>query len=142
MPTIERSMLVPYSCERMFALVLDVERYPEFLPSCSGARVLSRGENEICGEVDLNFKGIRHSFSTCNHLTPCERIDLALKDGPFSTLDGYWSFQDLGAGCKVSLKLDYDFSSRLLAMALGPIFSLFANGLVEAFNQRAREIYG
>lgn len=142
MPTVERSMLVPYSCERMFALVLDIERYPDFLPSCSGARVLSRSEEEVCGEVDLNFKGIRHSFSTCNRLTPFERIDLALKDGPFRTLDGYWLFQDLGAGSKVSLKLDYDFSSRLLAMALGPIFSLFANGLVDAFNQRAREIYG
>jgi len=140
-PTVERSMLVPYTCEQMFALVIDVDRYAEFLPSCDGARALSRSDEEVCGEIDLNFKGIRHSFSTCNRLTPFERIDLSLQDGPFSTLEGYWLFQDLGAGCKVSLKLDYDFSSRLLALALGPIFSLFANGMVDAFNQRARAIY-
>ena len=142
MPTVERSMLVPYRSSQMYALILDVDRYPEFLPSCSGARVLQRSEEQVCGEVDLNFKGIRHSFSTCNQLTPYERIGITLKDGPFSSLDGAWTFQDLGDGCKVSLRLDYAFSSRLLALALGPIFNLFANGLVDAFYQRARSLYG
>jgi len=135
-------MLVPYSTERMYALVLDVERYPEFLPNCVGARVLKHSDQQVCGEVDLNFKGIRHSFSTCNDLTPNQRIGIKLLQGPFSDLGGAWTFQDLGQGCKVSLNLDYAFSSRLLALALGPIFSLFANGLVDAFNQRARELYG
>jgi len=149
-PTVERSMLVPYPSAKMYALILDVDRYPEFLPSCSGARVLQRSEDQVCGEVDLNFKGIRHSFSTCNQLTPYQRIGITLKDGPFSRLDGAWTFHELGQGssagetqgCKVSLKLDYDFSSRLLALALGPVFNLFANSLVESFHQRARELYG
>ena len=146
MSTVERSMLVPYSSAQMYALVADVESYPQFLPNCRGARVLKREGDIVCGEVDLNFKGIKQSFSTCNRMVPNERIDMELLDGPFSQLSGGWVFEDLSQGgkqgCKVSLALDYDFSSRVLALALGPVFGIFANSLVDAFYQRARTVYG
>jgi len=144
--TVERSMLVPYSTAQMYALVADVESYPQFLPNCRAARVLKREANTVCGEVDLNFKGIKQSFSTCNLMVPNERIDMELLNGPFSRLSGGWTFEDLSQGrnqgSKVSLKLDYDFSSRVLALALGPVFGIFANSLVDAFYQRARSVYG
>lgn len=150
MATVERSLLVPYSGEQMYALVADLESYPSFLPSCRGARILKRDADRVCGQVDLDFKGIRQSFSTCNRMVPNQRIEMELLDGPFSHLSGGWRFQDLGRGdgpdriqgCKVTLSLDYDFSNRMLRLALGPVFGLFANSLVDAFNQRAQQIYG
>lgn len=150
MSTVERSLLVPYSSAQMYALVADVESYPQFLPSCRAARVLKREGDQVCGEIDLDFKGIRQSFSTCNRMVPNERIDMELLDGPFSQLSGGWQFQDLGRGqesgrvqgSKVALCLQYDFSNRVLGLALGPVFGLFANGLVDAFNQRAQQTYG
>ncbi len=146
MARVERSMLVPYSCAQMYQLVADMESYPRFLPSCRAARILSRDGDRVCGEVELNFKGVKQSFSTCNRMVPNERIDMDLRDGPFSDLSGGWTFEDLSrgdaVGCKVALILDYHFSNPLLRLALGPVFEVFANGLVDAFNQRARVIYG
>lgn len=141
MSRVERSMLVPYSTAQMYALVADVESYPLFLPNCRAARLLKHEKDTVCAEIDLNFKGIRQSFSTCNRMVPNERIDMELLDGPFSNLGGGWTFDDLGKGSKVSLALDYGFSNRVLALALGPVFGLFANNLVDAFNQRARDTY-
>lgn len=138
-----RSALVPYTQQEMFALVSDVDTYPEFLPWCSAARTLSHVDDEVQARIDFSVSGVSKSFTTRNRLVANEAILMQLVDGPFSRLEGGWRFEPLGdAGCKISLDLEYDFSSRLVSMVTGPVFNKIANSLVDAFRQRAVDVYG
>ena len=142
MTTVSKSALVPYSSQQMFDLAADVESYPEFLPWCGGATVLSRDGIEVVAEVVIDVKGMRKSFSTINQLVSPDRIDMKLLKGPFSSLSGGWSFHSLKEdACKVSLDLEFGFSNKLLSMTLGPIFSQIADTLVDAFCKRADSLY-
>ena len=144
MPAIHRHAIVPYTPEQMFRLVDDVERYPEFLPWCAAAKEISREGDVVTGRVELAKGGIHKAFTTRNKLTPPERIEMSLVEGPFRHLHGFWCFDPLkgGEACKVMLELDYEFSSRLVSMAIGPVFNTVANSLVDAFVARAKKIYG
>jgi len=143
MPKITRSALVSHTPEQMFELVNDFARYPEFLPWCGAARVLETTETTIVGELSIQKGSIRQSFATKNTLTPPERIDLSLVDGPFKSLSGHWRFEAVGdSACRVSLDLEFEFAGRLIAMAIGAIFSQIAGSLVDAFCDRADQLYG
>jgi ribosome-associated toxin RatA of RatAB toxin-antitoxin module len=141
--SINRSALVPYSPQEMFALVSDVDAYPQFLPWCGDAQVLDAEGDEVTARIAFAVSGVSKSFTTRNHHTPGRRIDMRLLEGPFSDLRGHWQFDPLGdAGCKISLSLKYDFSSRMVRLVVGPVFGQIANTLVDAFQQRAVEVYG
>jgi len=140
---IRKSALVPYSAEEMYALVADIESYGNFLPWCGGARILERHANNVTAAIDIAYRGVNKSFTTRNVLDPGRQMELKLIDGPFRQLHGYWRFEPLDdQACKVSLDLDFEFANRILAFAVGPVFSQIANGLVESFRKRAEELYG
>jgi ribosome-associated toxin RatA of RatAB toxin-antitoxin module len=144
MMRIQKSALVPYSTAQMYALVSDVEAYPEFLPWCTGARFLSRGEHEVTAQVAISKGAIRQSFTTRNRLHRDERIDMQLVDGPFKRLSGAWRFDPVGGGANgsmVSLHLEFEFSSKLLAMTFGRAFQSIANSMIDAFCTRAHALY-
>ena len=143
MQTISRSALMPYSASEMFSLVDDIVAYPEFLPWCCGTNEIVRDEDEVHASIEINKGALKKSFSTCNRMQQNKMIEMRLKEGPFKHLEGFWRFDQLGdEGCRVSFDLQFEFSNRLLGMTLGPIFSQIANNLVDAFNQRAHQIYG
>ncbi|HBX25981.1 MAG TPA: ubiquinone-binding protein, partial [Gammaproteobacteria bacterium] len=124
-------------------LVNGFERYPEFLPWCGAARVIEATDTIIVGELYIQKGSIRRSFITKNTLTPPARIDLSLVEGPFKSLRGYWLFEAIGSeACRVCLDLEFDFSGRLISIAFGPIFSQIAGSLVNAFCDRADQLYG
>jgi len=140
---VEKSALVPFSAAQMYALVSDMERYPEFLPWCSGARLISKDGEELCGEIEVSRLGVTQRFSTCNRLHPPERMELRLREGPFHSLEGAWVFSPLREdACKVQLRLEFEFSGRLIDKAFGAVFGQIANSLVDAFCTRAYEVYG
>jgi len=141
--SVSRSALVPYTAQEMFALVSDVDTYPRFLPWCSGAQTRQRGDDGVEARIDFHISGISKSFTTHNRHVGNQAIHMHLLDGPFSTLDGSWRFEQLGShGCKISLDLEYDFSSHLVSKVTGPVFNKIANSLVDAFRKRAVEVYG
>ena len=143
MPEVQRSVLVNHTPEQMFDLVDDVERYPEFLPWCGGASVSARDLVRTRATIQINYRGIRQSFTTENTKRPPGEMTIRLVEGPFRELDGQWRFTALGEhGCKIEFRLQYEFSSRLLAKLLGPVFSFIANSFVEAFVKRAERLYG
>ncbi|RMX02608.1 type II toxin-antitoxin system RatA family toxin [Corticibacter populi] len=148
MKQVEKSALVWFSPAQMFALVTDVARYPEFLPWCDHARVLEQDAEGMTAEVGIAFARIRQSFVTRNTHIGQDRVLMRLVRGPFSTLEGEWSFVPLAGGsaetaqaCRVSLVLRYDFDSAALRMLVGPVFDKIANSMVEAFVQRAENLY-
>ena len=143
MQSLSRSALVQYSSKQMYRLVTGIEQYPQFLNWCSDAEILLADNNIVEARVDIELKGIKQSFSTRNTNQPFERIEMALIDGPFSQLSGEWRFTELAENaCKVELDLNFDFNNVVLAKLLGPVFSQISANQIEAFQQRAKQVYG
>jgi coenzyme Q-binding protein COQ10 len=140
---IHRSALVPYSAQQMFALVADIPAYPEFLPWCSGARIVESGEEMVVADIDIAYGGVHKTFTTRNLVQPGKMMEMRLVQGPFSHLHGYWRFAALGAeGSRISLDLEFGVSNRMLGMVLTRVFTGIANELVDCFHQRAAKLYG
>lgn len=138
-----RTALLPYSAAEMYALVDAIESYPEFLPWCKSTTILNRTDDEVHAEIELSRGGINKSFSTCNRSQKNKIIEMRLVKGPFHHLEGFWRFDSLGEhACKVSLDLEFEFSSRLLSLTFGPVFNQIAGTLVDSFCQRAVAVYG
>lgn len=145
MSTVSRSALVPYAPARMYALVNDVASYPEFLPWCAASEVLEEKPGMMLARLHLSWGGMRKTFTTRNRLQPGKMIEIRLVDGPFHHLEGFWRFIPLGddgEACKVALDLEFDFSTPLMAVAFGPVFTQIANTFVDSFTRRARQVYG
>jgi ribosome-associated toxin RatA of RatAB toxin-antitoxin module len=141
MPDVTRSVLVGHSCAEMFALIDAVEAYPEFLPWCGAATVTHRDAARTRATIEINYHGIRQSFTTENAKRPPEEMQIRLVEGPFRRLEGAWRFTALGdRGCKIEFRLSYEFSSRLLGRMIGPVFGYIANTLVDAFVKRAAQL--
>ncbi|EKE73996.1 type II toxin-antitoxin system RatA family toxin [Gallaecimonas xiamenensis] len=142
MPRIERQAHVPYSPQAMFDLVNDVPSYPAFLPGCVASRVLSQGPASMTATLDVAKGPVRKSFTTRNSLFAPDRISMELVNGPFKFLRGDWLFLPHGdQGCMVRLEMEFEFSSTLVGIAFGGIFQQLTHAMVNAFCQRAREIY-
>ena len=134
MPTIKRSALVEHSAARMFALVNDIEAYPRCFAWCDSAQVLEADDVHVIARLDLGFGALRTWFTTENTLSPPHHIDMQLRDGPFRKLSGRWQFHALDeSACKVTLTLDFEPQSRLLAPALTLGFQGLADRMVDDF---------
>ncbi len=146
MKTVHKSVLIWYSPLEMYALVTNVNHYPQFLPWCDHARVVSEDTQGMTAEVGISFAGVRQTFITQNCHTEPSRVDMQLVKGPFSKLDGQWNFHTLGDGtqraCKVELLLNYGFDNAALGKLVGPVFDKIAASLVDAFVKRAQQVYG
>lgn len=144
MPLISRNALVPYNVEEMYALVEDVESYAEFLPWCRSTEVLYRKGEEVKASIEIAKGALNKSFTTLNRLQKNKMIEMRLVEGPFKHLEGFWRFSALkgNEACKISLDLDFEFESKIVAFAVGSIFNQIANSMVDAFCKRAVEVYG
>ncbi len=142
MAHIERTALVAFSDQQMFDLVNDIEAYPQYMDGCIGAQILSRSDAQVTARLDLSKLGMRYSFTTRNQLTPPVSMNMALVEGPFKQMSGIWEFKALAEkACKVSLTLDFEFSSSLVAKAAGKWFESVANELVDGLCRRAAQVY-
>lgn len=146
MKTVHKSVLIWYSPQEMYALVTDVARYPDFLPWCDHTRVVEQDAHGMTAEVGISFGGIHQTFTTQNTHTEPSQVSMQLVKGPFSKLDGQWSFHPLGDGsqraCKVELSLNYGFDNATLGKLVGPVFDKIAASMVDAFVKRAQQVYG
>lgn len=147
MPKFETRRRVPYTPAEMYALVADVESYPEFLPLCEGLDVLERaphGAGELIrAEMRVGYQMIRERFTTQVTLDPTTPEVLAEHlEGPFTHLTNRWRFHPAGNGCEVDFHIDYAFKSLMLQMLVGGMFEQAFRKFADAFEQRARETYG
>lgn len=143
MREVRRSAIVPFSPAQMFDLVADVQRYPEFLPWCTEAELLSKNDAELTGRLSVAQGPLRGQFTTRNRLERPSAMSLKLVEGPFSDLSGQWQFVALGdSGCRVELAMQFAFSNPVKDMLMGAVFEQTCNSLVDAFVDRARQIYG
>ena len=142
MQRVTRSVLVPYAAAQMFALVDDVEKYPQFLPWCAGATVLAQRDEVKTARIDIDYHGVKAHFTTDNANVPAERIVITLSDGPFKQLQGEWHFRALAEdACKVEFELAYEFATGLIETIVGPVFNHIASTFIDAFVRRAEKLY-
>jgi len=142
MTIVQKSALVKFSARQMFDLVNDIEAYPQFLPWCSGSRIIKRGEDMVEAEIIISKGGFKKAFSTRNKIDLGGKITVSLLDGPFSYLEGVWNFMPLREDAsKISLDLEFEMSSKLASLAFGTVFHQICNTMVGAFTNRAKQVY-
>ncbi|MBF0610409.1 MAG: type II toxin-antitoxin system RatA family toxin [Magnetococcales bacterium] len=142
MPRIRLQETVPFTPQQMYDLVVDMERYPEFLPWCVNGRKFHEEESHFHAEMTVSFKGVREKFQTLDRLEPHKRIHITLLSGPFSNLESEWAFSPAANGCRIDFFIDFQFKSTLLNLTLGPVFSQAAKQMVGSFRNRAVSLYG
>ena len=141
MREIKRSALVNRSAEDVYAVIDDVERYPQFIPWCTHARVLSRTPVEAVATVGVRQGPVHGEFTTRNRLEPGRSIHMQFVSGPFRVLEGTWRLEPLaGGGCRVDLQMRFAFKSALTGMLFERTFAETLASLVDAFVARARSL--
>lgn len=142
MKRISRSAIVEQSAAELYALVQDIDAYPEFLPWCVAAQVRERSPHRTVATLTVGMKGLRQSFTTENVDRDGESIDMKLLEGPFKRFSAHWRFKALGRhAARIEFSLGYEFASRILARALDPLFETIANTMVDAFTRRAARLF-
>ena len=150
MPRVHKTVVLPYSQQQMYDLVDRVENYPQFLPWCGGVVVHQRTDTTLDTTIKISFKGFNQSFRTSNQNTPPSAMTMRFKDGPFRYLIGKWVFEPValnsaladGQGVRVAFDLDYEFSNKLFALAIGPVFNMIAQTFMDGFVKQAKVLYG
>lgn len=148
MPRFETRRPVEHAAGDMFALVADVEKYPEFLPMCEALTVRSRRERDhremIVADMTVGYKAIRETFTSQVLLDrDAQTISVKYIDGPFRYLTNEWSFEPRGdSACNVHFFIDYEFKSRILGAMMGAVFDRAFRMFAEAFERRADIMYG
>lgn len=138
MNTVRKSVIVAHSCEEMYHLVEECERYPEFLPWCPKVEV-TRTPEATHAKLHIDYHGLKSHIVTLNRKEPPHRLTLEFVDGPFRRFHGEWRFTPLGdAGCRVELAVDYAFAGAAVEKILGPVFGYLTETMVDRFVERAQ----
>ena len=143
MPTHAEQRILPYSQEQLFALVADVERYPDFLPWCVASRIRRRDGDVFFADLVIGFKMVRERFTSKVTLSRPDRVDVTYTEGPFHHLNNHWVFRPLPDGnTEIDFYVDFEFRSKLLQTLIGALFNEAVKMMVSAFEKRARQLYG
>jgi ribosome-associated toxin RatA of RatAB toxin-antitoxin module len=141
MTAVRRTAFTPFSRMNMYNLVNDVGSYPLFLPWCERTEIHSVTDNHMQAKIEISRGILNHAFVTSNSLDPGKSISLELVEGPFKRFSGGWSFQEAEGGSIISFEIDFEFNSRMLGFALSAAFKPVAISLVDAFRNRAFDVY-
>lgn len=143
MPSHREERLLPYTPQQLYDLVLDVERYPEFLPWCLAARINRHEPQAVVADLVIGFKMVRERFTSRVAYDP-ERLTVETRNvqGPFRHLRSLWHFKPHDEGCLVDFSLEFEFRSRVLQRLIQALFEEAVRRMVAAFEARARDLYG
>ena len=142
MPTHAEKRTLRYTPEQLFDMVADVRRYPEFLPWCVGARVVSHTDKEVVADLTIGFKMFRETFRSHVSLERPSHVHVRYLTGPFRYLNNHWRFNPVNGGTEVDFFVDFEFRSRLLQAVIGTVFNEAVRLMVRSFERRAMQLYG
>lgn len=143
MPSHTETRILPYSAEQLFDLVMDIEKYPEFLPWCIGARIHSKSKDRVEADVIVGYKMFREKFSSRVHCARPKTIEVEYMKGPMRHLHNKWNFKSTKAGgTEVSFYVDFSMKSRLFESLIDQFFHRALVKMINAFESRATDIYG
>lgn len=144
MPTHAEKRTLPYSAEQLYALVADVERYPEFLPWCKSCRIRRReeGGRVIVADLAIGNRLLAETFTSKVTLTPFSEITVEYTSGPLRALNNHWRFIENGDGTTtIDFYIDFEFHNAFFQNMMGVFFNEIVRRMVHAFEERAKELY-
>ena len=140
--TIHTKKVVSYSSFQMFDLVDNIDDYPKFLPWCDQSLVHSRSNKEVEASLIVGLRGVKKTFSTRNILERPRKIEIQLIDGPFRSLNGLWSFNDINKRqSEIQLNLQFEILISPLSHIFDSFFEQIVNSQISAFEDRAKDLY-
>ena len=138
MHKVRKNAIVFHSKDKMYRLVDLIENYPNFLPWCGSTKIIERNNNKTIASIEINYKGIKQSFTTENTKKINEKMIIKLINGPFKSLSGEWLFKEMAKdSCQIELKLEYEFSNIILEKLISPLFNMIANTFIDEFIKEA-----
>lgn len=141
MPSHSEKRVLPYTSEQLFDLVMDIEKYPEFLPWCLAARVNERGKSHLSADVIVGYKVFRERFSSRVQFKRPKTIEVEYLQGPMSTLQNKWVFKDVRDGCQIDFYIDFSLKTKLFETIVDQFFHLALAKMINAFEARAQVLY-
>ena len=143
MPTHAERRHLAYTPKQLFDLVVDIEKYPEFLPWCVAARIRKCDGDTIFADLVIGYKLFRERFTSQVTLSAPGRIDVTYSEGPFKHLNNHWIFvEGVDGGCDIDFFVEFELRSRLLEKIIGIVFNEAIQRMVSAFERRADDLYG
>ena len=140
MHRVRKNAIVFHSKNKMFRLVDLIENYPKFLPWCGSTKIIERNNNKTIASIEINYRGIKQTFTTENTKKINDKMIIKLINGPFKSLSGEWLFKELEKdSCQIELKLEYEFSNIILEKLISPIFNIIANTFIDEFIKEANK---
>lgn len=141
MPAHNETKILPFTPAQMYALVMDVEKYPEFLPWCAACRIIQRSESELLADMTVGYKFFRETFRTRVSFVQDKEIHVEYLDGPLKHLKNDWVFKAAPGGYEIDFHIDFEFRSRLLQSIAEGFFNRALGRMMDAFESRARAVY-
>lgn len=143
MPSHAEKRILPYSSEQLFDLVMDIDKYPEFLPWCLAARVNERKRNELGADVIVGYGPFREKFTSRVRFKRPKEIEVDYLQGPLRQLQNKWTFRDMRGGqCEVDFFIDFALKSKLFEKLVDQFFHRALVKMINAFEARALQLYG
>jgi coenzyme Q-binding protein COQ10 len=136
-----------HKLENLYQLVLDVERYPEFIPWCGAARITEHLEHYFLADLVIKFTGFREKYTSRVTTIPYNQkqnyaeITVDLVEGPFHSLVNKWTFSKEKQGTKIEFQIAFSFKSTILEKVMSVIFEKAFVKMIDAFEARADNIY-
>jgi len=141
MPYHAEKRIVPYSADLLYSVVADVEKYPEFLPWCSASRVYNRQGDRFDADLVIAYKHFRERFTSRVTVSAGKKVDVDYLRGPMKQLYNHWRFIPIDdQSCEVDFEVDFAFRSKMLTIAIGPMFTKATRKMMEAFENRASDL--
>ncbi|HJK88543.1 MAG: ubiquinone-binding protein [Alphaproteobacteria bacterium] len=143
MPSFSDTRLLPYEAKLVRDIILDIGKYPEFLPWCSDAELLSNTEKELIAQLTISYKFFRETYKSLIVTTETPEgfiINVEAISGPFKKLTNFWSIRKINNQCEVKFSIDFEFKSVILDAVIGTFFSMATNKMIKAFETRAYHI--
>ncbi|MBT4879963.1 MAG: type II toxin-antitoxin system RatA family toxin [Alphaproteobacteria bacterium] len=149
MPTHREKYFLPYTVEQIYDLVVDIDRYPEFLPWCLEAHVREKSRKKIIADLAVGYSIFKERFTSRVLLSPPNRIDVVYEEGPFEHLDNHWIFTPINKKhgnktllCEIDFYVDFAFKSPTFEKLMQGFFVQAVHHMVQAFEERAKTLYG
>ena len=141
MHSFKDSKLMPYKSELLKEIILDIEKYPEFLPWCKSAEIITQNDNFIQAKLAIEYKKFSETYIskiTTQQIKDEFIIKVVAISGPFKILKNEWSVKQINNHSKVNFSIDFKFKSMILDALIGMFFSVAKDKIIAAFESRAK----
>jgi len=142
MPRHQELRKLPYTAEQVFDLIMDIEKYPEFLPWCLAVRMNKKEADYLNADMLIGYQLFRERFRSHVHFIRPNEIEVIYEQGPMKYLKNKWKITDTDTGCVVDFFVDFELNSPLLSRLMHAFFDKAIIKMVEAFQARAEVLYG